>query len=107
MNYLFIIKAFELFGISIKSFVNHLQMASLISGKEISANIRQKLKDEISQIRATKQQNFAPGLVIVQVGDRSESNVYIKMKLKAAEEIGIKANHLKLSRYCFCVLYRN
>lgn len=34
---------------------------------------------------------FRPGLAIVQVGDRLDSNVYIRMKLKAAEEIGIEA----------------
>ena len=74
-------------------------MAALISGKAVSAQIRQKLKDEIKQMRETIQPNFCPGLVIVQVGDQADSNVYIRMKLKAAEEIGIKANHLKLSRY--------
>ena len=35
-------------------------------------------------------------LVFFQVGGRSDSNVYIKMKLKAAAEIGINANHLNL-----------
>ena len=74
-------------------------MAALISGKAVSAQIRQKLKDEIKQMRETIQPNFCPGLVIVQVGDQADSNVYIRMKLKAAEEIGIKASHLKLSRY--------
>lgn len=39
---------------------------------------------------------FRPGLAIVQVGDRLDSNVYIRMKLKAAEEIGIDAHHIQL-----------
>jgi len=30
------------------------------------------------------------------VGDRDDSNVYIRMKLKAAAEVGINANHIKL-----------
>ena len=34
----------------------------------------------------------------VQVGGREDSNVYIRMKLKAAEEIGISARCLKLGR---------
>jgi len=37
-----------------------------------------------------------PSLAIVQVGDREDSNVYIRMKLKAAAEIGIEARHVKL-----------
>lgn len=39
---------------------------------------------------------FVPGLAIVQVGAREDSNVYIRMKMKAAEEIGISASHLVL-----------
>ncbi|VDO94273.1 unnamed protein product [Soboliphyme baturini] len=41
--------------------------------------------------------DFRPGLAIVQVGDRSDSNVYIRNKLKAAQEVGIRAELLKLS----------
>ena len=73
-------------------------MAMLISGKDHSAKIRKTLKEEIQQIRSEKWPNFSPGLVIVQVGDLTESNVYIRHKLKAAEEIGINANHVKLPR---------
>ena len=32
------------------------------------------------------------------VGEREDSNVYIKMKLKAAAEVGIKADHIKIPR---------
>ncbi|XP_030922053.1 C-1-tetrahydrofolate synthase, cytoplasmic-like [Geospiza fortis] len=39
---------------------------------------------------------FRPGLAILQVGNRDDSNLYIHMKLKAAAEIGISANHIKL-----------
>lgn len=41
---------------------------------------------------------FRPGLAIVQVGGREDSNVYIRMKIKAANDIGIEVNHLKLPR---------
>lgn len=42
--------------------------------------------------------NFKPGLAIVQVGGREDSNVYIRMKLKAATEIGIHAEHIQLPK---------
>lgn len=42
--------------------------------------------------------DFAPGLRIVQVGGREDSNVYIRMKIKAANEIGIAVEHVKLPR---------
>lgn len=41
---------------------------------------------------------FTPGLAILQVGNRDDSNLYINVKLKAAKEIGIKAMHIKLPR---------
>lgn len=39
-----------------------------------------------------------PGLAIVQVGCREDSNVYIRKKLKVASEIGIHAEHIQLPR---------
>ena len=44
-----------------------------------------------------KQQNdFKPGFAVVQVGNREDSNVYIRHKLKAAEEVGIDARLVRL-----------
>lgn len=74
-------------------------MAALISGKDNSSIIRQALKKEVDEIRSSKDKGFCPGLTIVQVGDRNDSNTYIRQKLKAAEEIGIEAKHMKLPRY--------
>lgn len=42
--------------------------------------------------------SFQPGLAIVQVGGREDSNVYIRMKMRAAVEIGMKAEHIKLPK---------
>jgi methylenetetrahydrofolate dehydrogenase (NADP+) / methenyltetrahydrofolate cyclohydrolase / formyltetrahydrofolate synthetase len=39
---------------------------------------------------------FQPQLVIVQAGQRPDSTVYVKMKAKAAEEVGIKFRHITL-----------
>ncbi|XP_057716198.1 C-1-tetrahydrofolate synthase, cytoplasmic [Corythoichthys intestinalis] len=69
--------------------------AQVISGKEVSAQVRERLKKDVEQMKV-QDSNFQPGLVILQVGDRDDSNLYIGMKLKAASEIGINATHLKL-----------
>ncbi|XP_061824609.2 C-1-tetrahydrofolate synthase, cytoplasmic [Nerophis lumbriciformis] len=69
--------------------------AQVISGKEVSAQVRDSLKNDVEQMKL-QNPNFQPGLVILQVGDRDDSNLYIGMKLKAAAEIGIHATHLKL-----------
>ncbi|KAM4625652.1 C-1-tetrahydrofolate synthase, cytoplasmic [Polymixia lowei] len=71
--------------------------AQIISGKEVSAQVRGRLKKEVEQMKA-QDPNFKPGLVVLQVGDRDDSNLYISMKIKAAEEIGINATHMKLPK---------
>lgn len=69
----------------------------VLSGTELSKQIRDKLKEDVSAWKA-KLPGFSPGLAIVQVGGREDSNVYIRMKIKAANEIGIEVTHLKLPR---------
>ncbi|XP_035598622.1 C-1-tetrahydrofolate synthase, cytoplasmic isoform X3 [Oncorhynchus keta] len=59
--------------------------------------VRERLKKDVAQMK-TQDPNFRPGLVVLQVGDRDDSNLYISMKLKAAAEIGINATHLRLPK---------
>uniref|UniRef100_A0A8D1C9K7 C-1-tetrahydrofolate synthase, cytoplasmic n=1 Tax=Sus scrofa TaxID=9823 RepID=A0A8D1C9K7_PIG len=62
-----------------------------------SRQIREKLKSKVAQMKE-QVPGFTPGLAILQVGNRDDSNLYINVKLKAAKEIGIKAMHIKLPR---------
>ncbi|XP_040598823.1 C-1-tetrahydrofolate synthase, cytoplasmic [Mesocricetus auratus] len=71
--------------------------AGILNGKTVSAQIRERLKSQVTQMKE-QVLGFTPGLAILQVGDRDDSNLYINVKLKAAEEIGIKATHIKLPR---------
>ncbi|KAJ8288904.1 hypothetical protein COCON_G00015630 [Conger conger] len=71
--------------------------AQIIRGKEVSAQVRGQLKKDVEQMKS-QLPDFRPGLVVLQVGDREDSNLYISMKLKAAAEIGINANHLRLPK---------
>lgn len=70
-------------------------MANILSGKDVSEEIRTKLKLDIESYKE-KFPSFLPGLAIVQVGNREDSNVYINQKLKNADTVGIKATHVKL-----------
>ncbi|KAL1232377.1 cytoplasmic,C-1-tetrahydrofolate synthase [Trichinella spiralis] len=72
------------------------EMAVLIDGKKIASQLRQKIRDHLSTVKS-EFPKFNPKLAIVQVGDRQDSNVYIRNKLKAADEIGISAQLIKLS----------
>lgn len=71
--------------------------AQVISGKEVSAQVRERLKKDVEMMKM-QDPNFRPGLVVLQVGDRDDSNLYISMKLKAAAEIGINATHIRLPK---------
>jgi methylenetetrahydrofolate dehydrogenase (NADP+)/methenyltetrahydrofolate cyclohydrolase len=61
-------------------------MAKIIDGKAVAAQIREELKAEVEAIKA---QGGAPGLAVVLVGDDPASQVYVRNKQKACEEIGV------------------
>ncbi|XP_005506427.2 C-1-tetrahydrofolate synthase, cytoplasmic [Columba livia] len=69
--------------------------AEILSGKIVSEQVRERLKQQVVEMKQ-KFPGFTPGLAILQVGNRDDSNLYIKVKLKTAAEIGISANHIKL-----------
>jgi methylenetetrahydrofolate dehydrogenase (NADP+)/methenyltetrahydrofolate cyclohydrolase len=63
--------------------------ATLIKGKPIAERIRAQVAEEVAQIGHL-------GLVTVLVGDDPASEVYIRLKHKAAVEAGIDATDLRL-----------
>ncbi|XP_016102854.1 C-1-tetrahydrofolate synthase, cytoplasmic-like [Sinocyclocheilus grahami] len=70
-------------------------MTTIVSGNKTSQQVKERLKKEVAEMK-NQFPGFRPGLVVLQVGDRDDSNLYISMKLKAAAEIGINANHIRL-----------
>jgi methylenetetrahydrofolate dehydrogenase (NADP+)/methenyltetrahydrofolate cyclohydrolase len=67
--------------------------AEIIDGKKISAEIKEGLKKKIDRL---KEKGKVPGLAAVLVGDNPASQIYVNMKAKACEEIGILS---EVSRY--------
>ena len=63
-------------------------MTQIINGKEIAQDLRDKLKNEIAELK--NKYNSTPGLAVVQVGNVAASSVYVKAKTKSANEVGIK-----------------
>lgn len=59
-------------------------MAWLINGKEIADKLLADLKNEINQ------SSVQPGLGVILVGDDKASHLYVNLKAKAAELVGIK-----------------
>src|SRR4030042_764043 len=60
--------------------------AKIISGKEVSCQIREELKVRAARL---KEKGIVPGLGVVLVGEDPASVSYVTAKAKAAEEIGI------------------
>jgi 5,10-methylene-tetrahydrofolate dehydrogenase/methenyl tetrahydrofolate cyclohydrolase len=61
--------------------------AQLIDGKEIAATIRGEVKAEVESMKA--RYGKVPGLATVLVGERPDSQSYVRMKKKACAELGI------------------
>ncbi|KAL2759069.1 hypothetical protein ACRALDRAFT_1062131 [Sodiomyces alcalophilus JCM 7366] len=73
---------------------SHTAMAATkIDGTAIAKKIREGLAAEILE-RQTVNPRFQPSLKIIQVGDRSDSSTYVRMKLKAAQEANINCELL-------------
>ena len=62
--------------------------ATKIDGTAIAKSIRERIANDIADKQA-QNPRFKPSLVIIQVGERSDSSTYVRMKLKAAEEANI------------------
>lgn len=61
-------------------------MAKVIDGKQVAAEMRAEMAEELARLA---QQGVTPGLAVVLVGDNPASQVYVRMKKRACEEMGI------------------
>ena len=60
----------------------------ILDGKKIAQDIRSELKSEIDKLKSGGRR--VPGLVTILVGDNPASQIYVRNKIKACEEIGMK-----------------
>ena len=63
----------------------------ILDGKVVAASIKKQLKEEIDAAVANGSRR--PKLVIISIGDDPASKVYVRNKMKAAEEVGIEVQH--------------
>ncbi|KAI0302037.1 C-1-tetrahydrofolate synthase [Russula brevipes] len=69
--------------------------AKIIDGTAIAKSIRHNITQRINALKS-RYPRFQPQLTIVQAGARPDSSVYVRMKIKAAEEVGIHHKHITL-----------
>eukprot|EP01024_Parvocaulis_polyphysoides_P042335 TRINITY_DN38734_c0_g1_i1.p1 TRINITY_DN38734_c0_g1~~TRINITY_DN38734_c0_g1_i1.p1 ORF type:complete len:335 (-),score=56.46 TRINITY_DN38734_c0_g1_i1:303-1184(-) len=63
--------------------------ATIIDGKGIAAQVRKELSEEVAQLK--EKTGKSPGLAVVLVGQRKDSETYVRNKKKACAEVGIES----------------
>ena len=66
----------------------------LIDGKKLAKEIRENLKIKCEEL---KQKGIKPKLAVIMVGDDKSSQIYVKNKSKACDEIGIEFEEFLLN----------
>ncbi len=66
----------------------------ILSGTKVAGIIESEIQKEVESL--SKSAGFAPGLATVLVGENPGSKIYVKIKAKACERVGIKSHILKL-----------
>tara|TARA_B100001057_G_scaffold87918_1_gene83864 strand:+ start:8932 stop:9777 length:846 start_codon:yes stop_codon:yes gene_type:complete len=65
----------------------------LIDGKKEAAELRAKLKKEVSEIK--NKYKKVPGLTVILIGELTPSKIYVKNKEKSALEVGLESQIIK------------
>ena len=69
-------------------------MATVIDGKAVAQTIRSEIAEEVRAL--SQKYGKVPGLAVVIVGNRKDSQSYVGMKRKACAELGIKSFDIDL-----------
>lgn len=69
-------------------------MVKLIDGKKLASEMRANLKTEILKFKEKYKRDI--GLAVILAGDNPASQIYVKNKIKACEEVGIKSYSFNL-----------
>jgi methylenetetrahydrofolate dehydrogenase (NADP+)/methenyltetrahydrofolate cyclohydrolase len=63
--------------------------AKIIDGKAMAAQIREEVKEEVSEL--TAKYGKQPGLAVILIGDNPASAIYVRNKGRACENVGIRS----------------
>ncbi|TMH25818.1 MAG: bifunctional methylenetetrahydrofolate dehydrogenase/methenyltetrahydrofolate cyclohydrolase FolD [Betaproteobacteria bacterium] len=67
--------------------------ARILDGKALAAQVRAAVKQEVA---ALSQRGIRPGLAVVLAGDNPASRVYVRNKVRACEETGVRSELYEL-----------
>ena len=69
-------------------------MTQILDGKALAGKIREGLKQEVQQLSKS---GVTPSLTVILVGEDPASQVYVRNKERAATEVGIHSNVIRLA----------
>lgn len=72
-----------------------MMTAKILDGKIIAAQIKEEVKNKTAALK--EKHKVTPGLAVIIVGDDPASEVYVKRKHQACEEIGIYSEVIRMS----------
>ena len=61
-------------------------MSNIIDGKSVSQSVKDRIKEEVTALKA--EHGVVPGLAVIIVGDNPASRIYVNNKKKACEYVG-------------------
>lgn len=61
--------------------------AIVVSGKDLAAELREEIKQKVAQMK--QEMGKTPGLAVILVGEDPASQIYVRNKEKACEEVGM------------------
>ena len=65
----------------------------LIDGKKAAADLREKLKKEVFELKSKHKK--VPGLTVILIGEDPPSKIYVKNKERSANEVGLKSEVIR------------
>lgn len=69
-------------------------MTTILNGKEYSLKFREELKQKVSILK--EKYGVTPGLAVVIIGEDSASQIYVRNKIKASEDVGLNSVTVRL-----------
>ena len=69
--------------------------AKIIDGKKIAFELRKNILKEVNNLKSKN--NITPKITTIKIGDDPTSNLYLKLRDKACEEVGINSIHIDIS----------
>ncbi|PKA45665.1 hypothetical protein AXF42_Ash011005 [Apostasia shenzhenica] len=78
--------------------MSFMTSSKLIDGKSIAKKVREEISSEIMKIKDST--GIVPGLAVILVGSRKDSQTYVRNKKNACEDVGIASYEVNLSEDC-------